>query len=91
MGPAQKGERIAEATPQNHWQVLTTLGMMSVRGIEAVMATDGEVFRVYVDQALCPTLTAADMLILDNLRAHKVAGIRELVQAHGARLLYLPP
>ena len=59
-GRAPRGERIAEATPQGHWKVLTTLGTMSVRGIEAVMTiespTDSEVFLAYLDQVLCPKL-----------------------------------
>jgi transposase len=94
-GRAPKGERIAEATPQGHWKVLTTLGAMSARGMEAVMtieaATDGEVFRAYVEQVLCPKLQAGDVVVMDNLAAHKVRGIRELIAAQGAELLYLPP
>jgi len=94
-GRAPKGERIAEATPQGHWKVLTTLGALSLRGIQAVMTiespTDGEVFTAYVEQVLCPQLQAGDVVILDNLSAHKVTGIRELIEACGARLLYLPP
>lgn len=94
-GRAPKGERIAEATPQGHWQVLTTLGAMSLRGIEAAMTvespTDGEVFRAYVEQVLCPKLKPSDVVILDNLSAHKVPGVRELVETCGAELLYLPP
>lgn len=94
-GRAPKGERIAEATPQGHWKVLTTLGAMSVGGIEAVMtvesATDGEIFRAYVELVLCPKLQPGHVVILDNLSAHKVAGIREFIEARGAELLYLPP
>lgn len=94
-GRAPKGERIAEATPQGHWRVLTTLGALSLRGIEAAMTieapTDGEVFRAYVEQVLCPKLKPGDVVILDNLSAHKVSGIRELMAARGAGLLYLPP
>lgn len=94
-GRAPKGERIAEATPQGHWKVLTTLGAMSVRGMEAVMtieaATDGEVFGAYVEQVLCPKLQSGDVVVMDNLSAHKVRGIRELIAAQGAELLYLPP
>jgi transposase len=94
-GRAPKGERIAEATPQGHWKVLTTLGAMSLHGIEAAMtvesATDAEVFRAYVEQVLCPKLKPGDVVILDNLSAHKVPGIRELIEARGAELLYLPP
>jgi hypothetical protein len=56
-GRAAKGERVNEATPDGRWQVLTTLGTMSLNGMEAVMtvpsATDGDVFRAYVEQVLC--------------------------------------
>lgn len=94
-GRAPKGQRICEATPQGRWQVLTTLGAMSLRGMEAVMtvesATDSEVFATYMEQVLCPRLRAGDVVVMDNLSAHKVAGIRELIQAKEATLLYLPP
>jgi transposase len=94
-GRAPRGERIAEAAPQGHWKVLTTLGAMSLRGIDAAMTiespTDGEVFTAYLDQVLCPKLRPGDVVIMDNLSAHKVAGIRERIEACQARLLYLPP
>jgi transposase len=68
---------------------------MSLRGIEAVMtvpsATDGDVFRAYVEQALCATLQPGDVVVMDNLSAHKVAGIREPIESSGAQRLYLPP
>jgi hypothetical protein len=57
-GHAPRGERIAEATPQGHWKVMTTLGAMSLRGFEAVMTiespTDGEVFLAYLDKCCVP-------------------------------------
>jgi transposase len=94
-GRAPKGERIAEATPQGHWRVLTTLAAMSLRGMEAAMtieaATDGEIFTAYVEQVLCPILQPGDVVVLDNLSAHKVAGVAEKVEACGAKLVYLPP
>jgi len=94
-GRAPRGERIAEATPQGHWQVLTTLGGMSLRGWEGVMTvnspTDGDVFVVYLEQVLCPQLRPGDVVVLDNLSAHKVSGVRPLIEAQGAELLYLPP
>jgi len=52
---------------------------------------DGALFRAYVEQHLAPTLRPGDRVILDNLRAHKVAGIQAAVEARGARLVYLPP
>jgi transposase len=86
---------VSDATPDGRWQVLTTLGTMSLRGMEAVItipaATDGDVFSAYVEQVLCATLRHGDVLILDNLSAHKVTGIRESVEACGAKRLYLPP
>ena len=85
----------AEAAPQGHGKVLTTLGAMSLRGLEAVMTiespTDGEVFLAYLDQVLCPQLIPGDMVIMDNLSAHKVRGVHERIEACGAELLYLPP
>jgi transposase len=94
-GRAPKGQRITEATPQGRWKVLTTLGAMSLRGMEAVLtvesATDSEVFLTYLEQVLCPKLRAGDVVIMDNLSAHKVAGIRNLIETNGARLIYLPP
>jgi len=94
-GRAPKGQRIREATPQGHWQVLTTLAAMSQRGIEAAMTiaspTDGDVFTTYVQQVLSPKLQPGDVVVLDNLSAHKITGIRALIEARGAQLLYLPP
>jgi transposase len=94
-GRAPRGERVHEATPDGRWQVLTTLGAMSLRGMEAVMtvasATDGDVFHAYVEQVLCAQLQPGDVVVMDNLSAHKVAGIRQLIEARGAQLLYLPP
>jgi hypothetical protein len=94
-GRAPRGEPVTEATPDGRWQVPTTLGTLSLRGMDAVMtvpaATHGDVFRAYVERVLCATLRPGDVLILDNLSAHKVAGIRELIEACGAQLLYLPP
>jgi transposase len=70
-------------------------GALGVRGLEALMtgegATDGEVFRAFVEQVVCPTLEPGDIVVMDNLRAHKVAGIQEAMESCGAQLLYLPP
>jgi transposase len=89
------GQRVAEATPQGHWKILTILSALSLRGLLATMtieeATDGDIFLAYVEQVLCPALRLGDVVIMDNLSAHKVAGVRELIQAAGAAWLYLPP
>jgi len=94
-GRAPKGERVIGAVPQNYGANVTMLAALGSQGIEAVMtldgATDAEVFRVYVAQVLHPTLRPGDIVIMDNLRAHKAAGIREAIEQTGARLQYLPP
>jgi len=94
-GRAPRGRRIAEATPQGHWQVLTTLGALALRGIVGAMtveaATDGEIFLAYLEHVLCPQLQAGDVVVMDNLSAHKVPGVHERLAGCGAELLYLPP
>ena len=71
------------------------LAALGSYGVEAVMTTDGatdaEVFRVYIEQVLRPTLRPRDLVIMDHLLAHKVAGVREAMEQAGARLLYWPP
>ena len=54
-------------------------------------AVDGTVFKVYVEQVLGPTLKTGDVVVMDNLPAHKVAGVKELIEGRGAKLIYLPP
>jgi transposase len=92
---AARGERVVGSVPQNYGENLTVIGTLTSIGLQAVMtvdgATDGEVFRAYVEQVLCPTLQAGDVVILDNLGAHKVAGIREAIESKGAEVIYLPP
>jgi transposase len=89
------GKRIHEATPGGHWKIMTILGAMSLGGMIATMtieaATDAEIFLAYVEKVLCPALKAGDVVVMDNLSSHKVNGVRKLIQAAGAELLYLPP
>jgi transposase len=92
---AERGVRVHESTPEGNWKVLTILGAMSVRGMIATMtieaATDAEIFLAYLEQILFPALRPGDVVIMDNLSSHKVSGVRELIEAAGAELLYLPP
>ena len=94
-GRAPRGERVIGTVPQNYGANVTMLAALGSHGVEAVMtidgATDAEVFRVYVDQVLRPTLCPGDIVIMDNLRAHKAVGIREAMEQAGAWVLYLPP
>ena len=86
---------MAEGTPAGHWRTLTLLGAMSTRGMIAAMTvespTDGDVFLAYVEQVLGPRLLPGQVVVMDNLPAHKVEGVRSLIEAAGAELLYLPP
>jgi transposase len=90
-----RGQRIHEATPGGHWQIMTILGAMSLGGWVATMtieaATDAEIFLAYVEQVLCPALQPGDVVVMDNLSSHKVSGVRKLIAAAGAEVLYLPP
>ncbi|MCE5309702.1 MAG: IS630 family transposase, partial [Acidobacteriales bacterium] len=89
------GRRIHEATPGGRWKIMTIVGGMRQSGITAAMtieeATDGDIFLAYVKQVLGPTLATGDVVVMDNLGAHKVRGVEELIQACGAEVLYLPP
>jgi transposase len=89
------GARIAEATPESNWKILTILGAMSTRGIIAAMtieeSTDTDIFLAYLDHVLCPKLRPGDVVVMDNLSSHKVQGVRERIAAAGVGLLYLPP
>ena len=94
-GRAPRGERVREAMPAGHWSTLTLLGAMSAEGLLATMtvesSTDGDVFLAYLEQVLCPQLQPGQIVVMDNLAAHKVPGVRELIEATGAQLWYLPP
>lgn len=95
FGRAPRGERVIGTVPQHYGANLTMSAALSLHGIEAVMtiegATDSEVFHAYAEQVLGPTLRPGDMVVLDNLSAHKTATIRTLIEGRGAQLFYLPP
>lgn len=95
FGRAVRGERVPDAVPKNYGRNVTILGSLSCQGIDAVMTIDGPtdtvVFLAYVTQVLVPTLMLGDVVVMDNLSAHKVKGVRESIEAVGATLLYLPP
>lgn len=92
---ARHGQRVAAAVPGGHWKMVTILGALNHNGMLAAMtieaATDRDVFLAFLDDVLCPKLKPGDVLIMDNLSTHKVHGVRQRVEAVGARLLYLPP
>jgi transposase len=94
-GRAPAGVRIQEATPESHWSVVTLIAGMRLTGMVAPMtisaATDGEIFRAYVEHFLVVALRPGDVVVMANLSSHKVPGGRERIAAAGAKLLYLPP
>jgi transposase len=94
-GWAPKGERCRAAIPHGHWKTTTFTAGLRIGGVAAPWLLDGpmgaEAFLVYVRRVLGPELTPGDIVVMDNLPAHKVAGVREAIEAAGARLLYLPP
>ena len=94
-GRAQRGERVREGTPNSHWRTVTMLAALTRRGLQAPMTiespTDGDVFLAYLEQVLCPQLRPGQVVVMDNLAAHKVTGVRQLIEATGAHLVYLPP
>jgi len=94
-GWAAKGQRCRAAVPHGHWKTTTFTAGLRMDGLTAPMLLDGPMhgraFRAYVEQVLVPELKPGDIVIMDNLPAHKVAGVRETIEAAGARLLYLPP
>lgn len=95
FGRALSGKRVQDATPKNYGRNVTIIGSLSCYGLNAVMtvegATDAAVFRAYVSTVLAPTLRPGDVVVMDNLGAHKVAGIEEAITERGAELIYLPP
>jgi hypothetical protein len=94
-GRCPRGERLIGHLPYGHWKTTTFVAGLRNGAITAPCVIDkpmnGEIFLAYVEQGLAPTLKAGDTVIMDNLPAHKVAGVREAIEATGARLLYLPP
>jgi transposase len=94
-GWAPRPQRVSEAVPAGHWRTLTVLAALTVDGVLASMTiespTDGEVFLAFLEQVLGPRLQPGHIVILDNLSAHKVEGVRAAVESRGAQLLYLPP
>ncbi len=95
LGRAPRGTRVVAAAPYGHWKTSTFVAALRRGGLAAPFvvdhAMDGATFRAYVEQVLAPTLGPGDVVVMDNLGSHKVAGIRQAIEARGAALLYLPP
>jgi transposase len=92
---APKGERAYCSVPRNRGPNTTLLSSMSVEGMGLSLAVEGatnrEVFETYVEQILAPTLRTGQVVVMDNLTAHKGERVKELIERRGCELLYLPP
>ena len=93
-GRCARGQRLVAKVPHGHWKTLTLVAALRVDGLTAPYvvdgAMDGAAFLAYVEQVLSPTLRTGDIVFMDNLRTHKVDGVREAIEAAGATVRYLP-
>ena len=94
-GRCPRGERLVSYVPFGHWKTTTFVGALRHDQITAPCVFDGpmngETFRAWVEQFLAPTLREGDIVVMDNLSSHKVAGVKAAIEKAGARLRYLPP
>lgn len=94
-GRAPRGQRLVEKVSHGHWKTTTLIAALDHRGMRCAATVDGavngNVFTAFVEQVLAPTLRPGDRVIMDNLSAHKVRGVRDAIQAADARVAYLPP
>jgi transposase len=94
-GRAPLGERLVSRVPWGHWKTVTFVAALRWDRLTAPAVfdgpMDGDCFRAYVEQILAPTLQPGDIVVMDNLASHKVAGIKEAIEAKRASLRYLPP
>lgn len=94
-GRAPCGERCRAGIPHGHWKTTTFTGALRLDGMTAPMLLDGAmnriIFQTYVDRVLVPTLEPGDIVVMDNLPAHRAGGIRKAIERAGAELYYLPP
>jgi transposase len=93
-GYSPKGERVHLQVPRNRGSNTTLLASMTLGGMGETLALEGstnrEVFEAYVEYALAPTLEAGQVVVMDNLSAHKPARVREVIEERGCELVYLP-
>ncbi len=94
-GWSPTSERAIDTTPWGHWKTTTFVAGLRSTGIIAPLVLDapmnGPAFRAYVEQFLAPAVNEGDVVVMDNLPAHKVSGVETAIRARGAGLMYLPP
>ena len=93
-GWGPKGQRLEAHVPHGHWKTMTFIAALRCDRIEAPWVIDGpingDIFQIYVENILAPTLKRGDIVILDNLGSHKNKAARQAIRALGAHLLFLP-
>jgi len=94
-GRSLRGDRLVASVPHGHWKTMTLVAALRSDRIDAPMVIDkpmnGLIFTTWVEKVLAPTLRPGDIVIMDNLPAHKVMGVRRAIESVGAKLRYLPP
>lgn len=94
-GRRERGKRLIAKVPHGHWKTTTFVAALRSDGLTAPMVVDGaitgEIFLSYVRNQLVPTLLSGDIVVMDNLAAHKVTGVRKAIESAGANVAYLPP
>ena len=94
-GRSPRGERCRASVPHGHWKTTTLVAGLRLDGMTAPMVIDGAMngaaFTAYAETLLAPTLRPGDVVVMDNLPAHKVRGAREAIESAGAIVLFLPP
>ena len=94
-GRSLRGERCRASVPHGHWKTTTFVGALRLDGMTAPMILDGamhgDAFVAYVEQVLVPSLSPGDIVVMDNLPAHKPTAVRRAIEAAGAELRFLPP
>lgn len=94
-GRCPRGERLRASIPHGHWKTTTFVAGLTTRGIIAPFVLDGPInrdaFETYLEKVLVPELRPGDIVIMDNLSSHKGPRVREMIEAAGASLRYLPP
>jgi transposase len=94
-GRSDCGTRCVGSAPQGHWKVMTAVAAIRLDGLTAPFTIDcpmdGEVFGTYIERVLVPTLRRGDVVVMDNLSAHKRPTIKRLIESASATVLYLPP
>lgn len=94
-GRGTRGERLVCKVPHGHWKTSTFIAALRYNRVTAPFLLDGPMngpsFLAYVEQILAATLRRGDIVVMDNVSVHKIAGVREAIEARGAMLLYLPP